>query len=333
MDIVNEAPDLEVVGTAIDPYDAREKIKQLNPDVITLDVEMPKMDGLTFLRNLMRLRPMPVVMISSLTRNGAQVTLDALELGAVDFIAKPKLDIRDGIQAVAEAIVERVRGAAQVPQQKLLLKQQRLKAQQSRRQQTVSEQPSYATTDKIIAIGSSTGGLDAIREVLTGLPTSSPGIVIAQHIPKTFSKSFAERMDKLFPQRIEEARNDAPITSGVVYIAPGDCHLEVVRSGAKYLCRLNQDPPVNRHRPSVEVLFDSVAKAAGSNTLGIMLTGMGRDGADAMLRLKETGAHTIAQDEASSVVWGMPGAAVQVGAAHEVLDLTSIPDAIQRWSG
>ena len=331
-EIINQAPDLEVVGAAVDPYQAREKIKELNPDVITLDVEMPKMDGITFLKNLMRLRPMPVVMISSLTEHGAQVTMDALDIGAIDFVAKPKLDIKEGISKAANTIIEKVRAAAQVTQTKLMLKQAR---QLHLKEQAGTRPPSarlkFSTTDKIIAIGSSTGGLDAIREVLTGLATDVPGIVIAQHIPGTFSKSFAERMDRRFEFTVEEAFDGAPITPGRVYIAPGDKHLIVSRDGAKYTCRLRDGELVNRHKPSVEVLFDSVCQVAGKNALAIMLTGMGRDGADAMLRMKHAGIYTIVQDEETSVVWGMPGAAVQVGAANEVTSIEKIPQSVMAW--
>ncbi len=333
VEIINQAPDLEVVDTANDPYQAREKIKLYNPDVLTLDVEMPRMDGITFLRNLMRLRPMPVVMISSLTDKGAQVTMDALETGAIDFIAKPNLDLREGIEDKAAVIIEKIRMAAQVPREKLILKQQQLQHYQKLSARQVEyPQPIFATTDRLVAIGASTGGLDAIRDVLLGLPTSVPGIVITQHIPGTFSRSFAERMDKMLPLKVEEAYEGAPITTGRVYIAPGEQHLEVVRSGAKYVCRLNDGPLVNRHKPSVEVLFDSVARAAGENALGIMLTGMGKDGAESLLRLRQIGAQTIAQDEESSVVWGMPGAAAKLGAASQVLALSRIPEEIMRWS-
>ncbi|WP_020407294.1 protein-glutamate methylesterase/protein-glutamine glutaminase [Hahella ganghwensis] len=334
-EIISESPDLEVIDTAVDPFQAREKIKELNPDVLTLDVEMPRMDGITFLRNLMRLRPMPVVMISSLTDQGAQVTLDALETGAIDFIAKPKLDLREGIEEKAAVIIEKILMAASVPRDKLLRKQQQLQRLQQRRDQYTKEeapQPLFATTDKLVAIGSSTGGLDAIRDVLIGLPTSVPGVVIAQHIPGAFSRSFAERLDRILPLRVEEAYEGAPITTGRVYIARGDRHLEVVRSGAKYVCQINDGPLVNRHKPSVEVLFDSVTSAAGKNALGVMLTGMGKDGAEALLRLRQAGAPTIAQDEESSVVWGMPGAAVKLGAASQVLPLAGIAEEIVRWS-
>ncbi len=334
-ELLSQSPDLEVVGTAMDPYDARDRIKALRPDVITLDVEMPRMDGLTFLRNLMRLFPLPVVMISSLTEQGAQVTLDALESGALDFVTKPRLDLKEGMQEQARDIIEKVVAAAGVSREKLEYIQNRMR--QARESGAAAptaarvEAPAYRTTDQLIAIGSSTGGLDAIRDVLVGLPVDTPGIVITQHIPGTFSRSFAERMDRMLPLKVEEATENAPITTGRVYIAPGDRHLRVARSGAKYVCRLSDEPPVNRHRPSVEVLFDSVTQAAGKNALAIMLTGMGKDGAEAMLRLCQAGADTIAQDEATSVVWGMPGVAVKLGAARRVLPVQEIPAAIRQW--
>lgn len=336
-EILNASPGLEVVATANDPYEAREKIKALDPDVVTLDVEMPRMDGLTFLRNLMRLRPMPVVMISSLTEQGAQVTMDALEYGALDFVTKPKLDLRDGMEEQARVIVEKVLAAAAVSRSKLERLQARAQAihanpELARQARPAAAAPAYRTTDQLVAIGSSTGGLDAIRDVLSGLPMNVPGVVIAQHIPGLFSKSFAERMDKMFPLKVEEAYEGAPITTGRVYIAPGDRHLEVIRSGAKYQCHLTDADPVNRHRPSVEVLFDSVVSAAGRNALAIMLTGMGADGAAAMKRLRDAGARTIAQDESSCVVWGMPGAAVKLDAVERILPLQEIAPAIRDWA-
>ncbi|MDG9666098.1 chemotaxis response regulator protein-glutamate methylesterase [Hahella sp. CR1] len=331
VEILNQSPQLEVVDTAGDPYQARDKIKALSPDVITLDVEMPRMDGLTFLRNLMRLRPMPVVMISSLTEQGAAVTLDAMECGAVDFIAKPKIDLREGIEEKAQEIIDKVITAARIPHDKLLLKQQRLQTQHQKVAAGERPQPVFATTDKLIAVGASTGGLDAIRDLLDGLTMDLPGIVITQHIPGAFSRSFAERLDRRLPMKVEEAYDNAPITMGRVYIAPGEYHLEVVRTGAKYVCRLSETPPVNRHRPSVDVLFDSVVKAAGANAMAVLLTGMGKDGAAGLLRLHEAGAYTIAQDEASSVVWGMPGAAVKLNAADDVLPLEKIAASVKRW--
>jgi two-component system chemotaxis response regulator CheB len=326
--IIQDSPDLEVVGTAGDPYVARERIKQLNPDVLTLDVEMPRMDGITFLRNLMRLRPMPVVMVSSLTERGADVTLEALSLGAVDFLAKPKVDVSRGLEDYAEEIREKLRVAARA----------RVSALDARRP-TVSQSADAVlakatgtrplrTTDAIIAIGASTGGTEAIKDVLVAMPPDSPGIVIAQHIPEAFSGSFANRMDSVTALTVREASDGEQVLPGHAYIAPGNRHLLLERSGARYLCRLNDGPPVNRHRPSVDVLFRSVAQYAGSNAVGAILTGMGADGAQGLLELRQAGAFTAAQDEATSVVWGMPGEAVKRGAAAEVLPLGHIAAAL-----
>lgn len=304
-----------VVGTAADPYIARDKIKQLFPDVLTLDVEMPRMDGLTFLRNLMRLRPMPVVMVSSLTEAGAQVTLDALALGAIDFVAKPKLDVARGLADYATLLIEKVKHAAQA------------------RVIRIASEPAgarydgpigYRTTDRLLAIGASTGGTEAIREVLAWMPADAPATVITQHIPAAFSGPFAERLNRHSRMTVVEARHDQPLLAGHAYVAPGGRHLRVVRSGARWLCRLGDDDPVRRHRPSVDVLFESVAAHAGANASVALLTGMGDDGARGLLALRKAGASTFAQDEASSVVWGMPGAAVALGAAGEVLPLAQI---------
>ncbi|HEB95359.1 MAG TPA: chemotaxis response regulator protein-glutamate methylesterase [Sedimenticola thiotaurini] len=330
-EILDSAPDLEVVGTAVDPYAAREKIKKLNPDVVTLDVEMPRMDGITFLGNLMRLRPLPVVMISSLTEQGADVTLRALELGAVDFIAKPKLDVARGLQDYADEIVAKVRSAASA----------RVRPLQRRPAKTavapVAEKLSadavlapagggrhFRTTDRIIGIGSSTGGTEAIKEVLAALPPDMPGIVISQHIPEAFSGPFAARVNSQSPLTVVQADDGQQVLPGHAYIAPGNRHLVVQRDGARYVCRLNDGPPVNRHKPSVDVMLRSLAQNAGPNTIGVMLTGMGDDGASGMGEVKESGGTTLAQDEKSSVVWGMPGEVVKRGFADEVLPLGRI---------
>ncbi|MGB1800084.1 MAG: protein-glutamate methylesterase/protein-glutamine glutaminase [Gammaproteobacteria bacterium] len=334
-EILNSDAQIEVVGTAADPIMARQKIKQLNPDVLTLDVEMPKMDGVTFLSNLMRLRPMPVVMVSTLTEAGAEITLDALELGAVDFINKPKTDFSNTIQNYAAELIEKVKVAsvAQLasgtPKRKKNIEKiletkvekkhsadEILKLDISRR--------NYKLTDSIIAIGSSTGGTEAIREVLKDMPADSPGIVITQHIPEKFSASFAKRMDNVSAMKVCEATDGQQILAGHVYIAPGGQHLLVERSGARYVCRLNDGPAVNRHKPSVNVLFRSVANQLGQNAIGVILTGMGDDGAEGLLEMKQTGAITIAQDERSSVVWGMPGEAVKLNAADEILPLNKV---------
>ena len=322
--------DIEVVGQAPDPFVAREKIKQLNPDVLTLDVEMPKMDGVTFLANLMRLRPMPVVMVSSLTESGADITLRALELGAVDFVTKPKVDLAAGLESYAEEICAKVKMAAGV-------KVRTLERVTERAAQAVEAKLSadavlakgvmpthLKTTEKIIAIGASTGGTEAIKEVLLGLPANAPGIVITQHIPEAFSGPFAARMNALAAMSVAEARDGDQILPGHCFIAPGGRHLLIERSGARFYCRINDGPPVNRHRPSVDVMFRSVAQQIGQNAIGVILTGMGDDGARGLLEMKEAGAPTMAQDEASSVVWGMPGEAVKLGAADAQWSLNKI---------
>lgn len=317
-EILGSDPGIEVVGTASDPYIARERIKQLNPDVITLDVEMPRMDGLTFLQNLMRLRPMPVVMVSTLTEAGAQVTLDALALGAVDFIAKPKLDVARGLGAYAADLIEKVRAAATA----------RVAATATAPRQAPVMPIAYRTTDRLLAIGASCGGTEAIREVLAQLPADAPATVIAQHIPGSFSGAFAARLDRHCRVIVREVREDQPLLAGHAYVAPGGHHLRVYRSGARWHCRLGDDAPVRRHRPSVDVLFDSVAQHVGANASAALLTGMGDDGAHGLLALRQAGAATFAQDEASSLVWGMPGAAVALGAAREVLPLSQIAQAL-----
>jgi len=330
-ELLSQAPDIDVVGVAADPYVARDKIKKLNPDVLTLDVEMPRMDGVTFLGNLMRLRPMPVVMVSTLTEQGAEVTLRALEYGAVDFVAKPKLDVAEGLKEYAGEITAKVRAAARAHVRPLERRVSGpaagvgekhsadviLKAGQARRH--------FRTTDRIIGIGSSTGGTEALKDVLMDMPLDiSAGIVVSQHIPAAFSGPFARRVDGTTALSVCEARDGQHILPGHVYIAPGDRHLLVERDGARYVCRLNDGPPVNRHKPSVDVMIRSLAQNAGPNAVGVMLTGMGDDGAAGMGELKEAGAPIIAQDEKSSVVWGMPGEVVKRGFADDVLSLAKI---------
>lgn len=342
-EILNSDPAIEVVGSAADPYIAREKIKLLNPDVLTLDVEMPRMDGLVFLRNLMRLRPMPVVMCSSLTQQGAAVALDALALGAVDFVAKPAVDVVHGMKDAAQEVITKVKMAAHA-QVRALVEASALHVAERHDADVVlprrSAPTQFATTDRIIAIGASTGGTSAIKEVLSRLPADMPGIVIVQHIPQAFSGPFAARMNASSAINVCEASDRQPILAGHAYIAPGDRHLLVVRDGARYQCRLSDGDLVNRHRPSVDVMFRSVAQSAGRNSVGVMLTGMGRDGAEGMKEMREAGAPTIAQDEKSSVVWGMPGAAWQIGAvqslhplpeiAGQIVKLAAAPDALRR---
>jgi two-component system chemotaxis response regulator CheB len=342
-EILNSDPAIEVVGSAADPYIAREKIKLLNPDVLTLDVEMPRMDGLAFLRNLMRLRPMPVVMCSSLTQQGAAVALDALALGAVDFVAKPAVDVVHGMKDAAQEVITKVKMAAHA-QVRALVEASALHVAERHDADVVLPKRGppthFATTDRIIAIGASTGGTSAIKEVLSRLPPDMPGIVIVQHIPQAFSGPFAARMNASSAINVCEASDRQPILAGHAYIAPGDRHLLVVRDGARYQCRLSDGDLVNRHRPSVDVMFRSVAQSAGRNSVGVMLTGMGRDGAEGMKEMREAGASTIAQDEKSSVVWGMPGAAWQIGAvqslhplpqiAGQIVKLAAAPDALRR---
>jgi two-component system chemotaxis response regulator CheB len=308
---------IEVLGTAQDAYGARAKIKALNPDVLTLDVEMPKMDGVTFLKNLMRLRPMPVVMISSLTEHGATITLDALAAGAVDYLPKPKIDIAATLSGYRAELIAKIKVAAAA----------RVRPVDTRRRATPRH---FRTTDRIIAVGASTGGTEAIKELLMGLEPDTPGIMITQHIPKAFSLAFARRMNDCCSMAVCEAADGQQVLPGHVYIAPGDQHLLLVRDGARYVCRLDDGLPVNRHKPSVDVLFRSVAQQAGGNAVGVILTGMGKDGAIGLGEMREAGAHTIAQDEASSVVWGMPGEAVALGAAAEVLPLESVSAALRR---
>ncbi|MGN2242702.1 chemotaxis response regulator protein-glutamate methylesterase [Frateuria sp. GZRR33] len=319
-------PQIEVVGTAADPLIARDKIKQLNPDVLTLDVEMPRMDGLTFLENLMRLRPMPVVMVSSLTEQGADVTLRALELGAVDFFTKPSSDLANVFAASAQDICAKVKTAARAkPRARTAVRKldvaPRLSADAVL---PLSQSAGTRGGSPIIAIGASTGGTEAIRAVLEAMPPDAPPIVITQHIPAAFSGPFATRMDNCSAMRVCEARDGQPIQQGHAYIAPGAQHLLVMWDGAKYVCRLHDGPPVNRHKPSVDVLFRSMAASVGKAAVAALLTGMGDDGARGLLELSQTGASTLVQDEDSSVVWGMPGAAWKLGAAREALPLDQI---------
>ena len=318
-EIVNSQPDMEVVATAPDPLVARELIKKHNPDVLTLDVEMPKMDGLDFLEKLMRLRPMPVLMVSSLTERGSEITMRALELGAVDFVTKPKISIQSGMREYTDMIADKIRGAARA----------RI-APRSRTPQVASTQLSalrspLISSEKLIIIGASTGGTEAIREFLMQMPSDCPGILIAQHMPEGFTTSFAKRLDSLCKISVVESAGNERVLPGHAYIAPGHSHLLLVRSGANYMTRIEQSPPVNRHRPSVDVLFRSAAQAAGKNAVGVILTGMGKDGAAGMLEMREAGAHNFAQDEASCVVFGMPREAIAIGAAHEVGPLQALP--------
>ena len=327
--LLTKDPEIEVVGSAPDPYIAREKIKSLNPDVLTLDVEMPKMDGLTFLEKLMRGHPMPVVMVSSLTEDGCQTTLRALELGAVDFIAKPKIDLREGMDEIAQDLIAKVKAAAvaNVKREALGVRHETNPLSPHPLSRT-SGSAMIKTTDTIIAIGSSTGGTEAVKEILEKLPPHTPPILITQHMPERFTKTWADRLNRLCPIAVKEAQDGDSVLPGHALVAPGSYHMTLVRSGARYTVRINQDPPVNRHRPSVDVMFSSVAQYAGSNAVGVILTGMGNDGAKEMLAMKQAGAFTIAQDEASCVVFGMPKEAIKAGAVDKVLPLGDIAGAI-----
>jgi len=319
-EIVNRQPDMQCVGAAADPLLAREMIRELEPDVLTLDVEMPRMDGLEFLARLMRLRPMPVVMVSTLTEQGAEATLRALELGAVDFVAKPRIGVADGLARLADDITDKIRAAAQA-------RVRRTAAGTSAAAAPGPGAPAALgrlSTEKIIVVGASTGGTEATRELLCGLPADAPAVLITQHMPPGFTRSYAERLDRLCRIRVAEAVDGDRALPGHAYIAPGGMHLSVERSGANYITRVRDGEPVNRHRPSVEVLFLSAARAVGPNALGVMLTGMGADGARAMKVLRDAGSWNVAQDEASCVVFGMPKEAIAAGAVHEVLPLSAI---------
>ncbi|MCM5678890.1 chemotaxis response regulator protein-glutamate methylesterase [Schlegelella sp. S2-27] len=330
-EIINRQPDMQCVGAASDPYVAREMIRNLDPDVITLDVEMPRMDGIDFLSKLMRLRPMPVVMVSTLTERGAEVTLRALELGAIDFVAKPKIGISNGLQQLAQEITEKIRIAAKAQVRKLSAPAPAAAAADGVAAPAVPANIGRLSTEKIIFIGASTGGTEATREVLTNLPPDSPAVVITQHMPPGFTRSYATRLDGLCRIAVKEAVDGERVLPGHAYIAPGGRHLSVERSGANYIARVQDGEPVNRHRPSVEVLFKSAARVVGPNAIGIMLTGMGADGARAMKEMRDAGAYNYVQDEASCVVFGMPREAIHAGAAHEVLSLTQIaPQLIER---
>lgn len=335
-EILSTDPAIEVVGTASDPLMARNKIKQLFPDVLTLDIEMPKMDGITFLKNLMRLRPMPVVMISTLTEVGADVTLDALEIGAIDFIAKPKIDVAEKIQDYAADIINKIKtasvaqvrtySAAKIPAVSKKLSADVILAKGSGSVHGSALSRGLKTTEKIIAIGASTGGTEAIKEVLIKMPASAPAIIISQHIPAAFGGPFAKRMDGSSAMTVHEAKDGQQILPGHVYIAPGSRHFILERSGSRYVCRLNNGPLVNRHKPSVDVMFRSVSQNAGANAVGAILTGMGDDGARGMKEMHEAGCATIAQDEKSSVVWGMPGEAVKHGGVDHIISLEHIAE-------
>ena len=320
-EIINSQPDMEVVGVAPDPLVARDLIKQTNPDVLTLDVEMPKMDGLDFLERLMRLRPMPVVMVSSLTERGSEITMRALELGAVDFVTKPKVSIQSGMLEYTELIADKIRIAARAR----IMPRSLTPAQGTTGGTLASVRNPLTSSEKLIIIGASTGGTEAIKDFLVQLPSDCPGILITQHMPEGFTRSFANRLDKLCKISVKEAEGGERVLPGHAYLAPGHSHLLLERSGANYMTRLDQGPPVNRHRPSVDVLFKSAAISAGKNAVGVILTGMGKDGAVGMLEMKKAGAYNLAQDEATCVVFGMPKEAIAIGATDEVGPLHDLP--------
>lgn len=331
-EIINRQKDMVCVGAANDPLIAREMIRELNPDVITLDIEMPKMDGIDFLARLMRLRPMPVVMISTLTERGAEVTMRALELGAVDFVAKPRIGLADGINELAGQIVEKIRVAAAAHIRRVVQPSQpTFDVASGAREAPQRPTPvflGHVSTEKLICIGASTGGTEAIKEILTRMPADSPGIVITQHMPPGFTTSFAARLNSLCQIKVQEAVDGERILPGHAYIAPGGKQFRVNKSGANYVCIVEDGELVNRHKPSVEVLFRSAARVVGRNAYGIMLTGMGNDGAKAMKEMRDAGSYNYVQDEASCIVFGMPREAILHDAADEVLPLIGIAGAL-----
>jgi two-component system chemotaxis response regulator CheB len=321
--IIDQEPDMTCVGAAPDPLVAREMIKSLNPDVITLDIEMPKMDGLDFLERLMRLRPMPVVMVSSLTERGSEATLRALELGAVDFVSKPKLDIASTLETYGAEITTKLRVAASARVRPAAVSKSHSAAV------VLPAMPSRAaSTERLIIVGASTGGTEAIKELLSGLPADAPGVLIAQHMPAGFTKSFAERLNSYCRLTVKEAEHGERVLPGHVFIAPGHSHLLVKRNGANYVTELSEAPPVNRHRPSVDVLFRAAANYVGKNAVGVILTGMGKDGAAGMLEMKRAGAVTYAQDEETCVVFGMPKEAIALGGVDHVVALSELAGAV-----
>jgi len=324
-EMINQQTDMQVVGTAPDPLVAREMIKQLNPDVLTLDVEMPKMDGLDFLEKLMRLRPMPVVMVSTLTEKGSEITMRALELGATDFVTKPKSGISDGMREYTDLIADKIRVASKASVASL---QRTAKQTQGVVAPANLLKNPLVSSEKLLIIGASTGGTEAVKSFLLQMPSDCPGILITQHMPAGFTKSFADRLDTLCKINVKEAIDGERVLPGHAYIAPGDQHLLLARSGANYVTKLSDAPPVSRHKPSVDVLFDSAAEGAGKNAIGIILTGMGKDGAAGMAKMKRAGTYNYAQDEESCVVFGMPKEAIAQGGVDEVLPLKDMPESV-----
>ena len=318
-------PEIEVVGTATDPFNAKDKILKLRPDVMTLDVEMPKMDGVEFLHQLMPQFPLPVIMVSALTERGQKITLEALEFGAIDFVTKPKSNVANGLQLMMQELIAKVKVAstANVSHWKDGPKRSEVGQRQAR--------PLAASTNQVIVIGASTGGTEAIKEVISNFPVNAPGVVIVQHMPAGFTKLFADRMNELCAMEVREAANGDSVISGRILIAPGEMQMKVVRSGGSYKVICKEGPKVNGHRPSVEVLMKSAATALGKHAIGIMLTGMGGDGAKGLLAMRQAGARTLAQDEASCIVFGMPRVAWELGAAERLVPLDKISDMTLNW--
>ena len=316
-EMLSSDPGIEVLGAVPDPLVARQKIKELNPDVITLDIEMPRMDGIEFLKKIMSLRPMPVVMVSTLTQHGADATLHALEIGAVDYVAKPTQDIQTGLEEKRAELVAKVKTAARA---NVMASASRAPAAP----RLEAHGPGYSSTEKIVAIGASTGGVEALTAVLSALPADSPAMLITQHMPASFTSTFAQRLDRMCAIQVSEAKDGARVLPGHAYIAPGDQHLRLGRNGANYICRVGGQEPVSGHCPSVDVLFDSVAKHAGKNAVGVILTGMGKDGAIGLHKMRATGARTLGQDEASCVVYGMPRVAFEADAVEFQIPLSKI---------
>lgn len=318
-------PEITVVGAAADPVIASDRIEKLSPDVITLDVEMPRMDGLTFLERLMQRKPTPVLMVSSLTERGCETTLKALELGAVDFVTKPRIDIAEKLPGIMAEVIEKVKAASRARVRPAVMRKVSPKLSADAVVKKEKNLSMAETTDKVVVIGASTGGTEALTEVLTALPADSPGICVVQHMPENFTRVFSERLNSICKVDVREAKDGDSVLKGHVLVAPGNFHMWLKRSGARYFVSIQEGPLVNRHRPSVDVLFRTAAKYAGRNAVGIILTGMGDDGARGLLEMKEAGSLTVAQDEASCVVFGMPKEAIRLGAADRVMSLKDIP--------
>ncbi|HZX74703.1 MAG TPA: chemotaxis response regulator protein-glutamate methylesterase [Cyclobacteriaceae bacterium] len=324
-EIINSDEQLEVVGTAADPHFAAQKIKTFIPDVITLDIEMPRIDGLTFLKALMAQYPIPVVIISSLTQNGSHLALRALDLGAVEIVAKSEIrNTKEHLEESRIRITDAIKAAYMVPVKRMGIRKTETQVVTAKTDKNASSSI-YKTTDKVIAIGASTGGTEALRYFLQAVPANSPGILITQHMPAGFTKSFADQLNTICEVTVKEASDGERVMRGHAYIAPGGKHMELYRSGAKYFIKIRDGELVNRHKPSVEVLFNSVAHHAGQNAVGIIMTGMGRDGAEGLLNMKLAGARTIAQDEKSCVVFGMPKEAIKLDAADQIMSLQEMP--------